>query len=140
VTTTSAQIAREGLSPASELKPFAETVSANGELVQHFKAVCRMCHGGCGTIVEMVDGVIKKVSGDKANPINMGQLCSKAGVASIENLYHPDRLNLPLMRVGERGEGKWKRVSWDEALDYIATKMNAIKKEHGAEAVAFARG
>lgn len=99
-----------------------------------------MCHGGCGTIVEMVDGVIKKVSGDKANPINMGQLCSKAGVASIENLYHPDRLNLPLMRVGARGEGKWKRVSWDEALDYIATKMNAIKKEHGAEAVAFARG
>jgi anaerobic selenocysteine-containing dehydrogenase len=132
--------ARKGLSPASALVPISESVGPSGEAVQQFKAVCRMCHGGCGTIVEMVDGIIKKVTGDPDNPINRGQLCSKAGVASIENLYHPDRLDYPLMRVGARGEGKWKRISWDEATAYIAEKMNAIKAEHGAEAVAFARG
>ena len=45
-----------------------------------------------------------------------------------------------MMRVGEKGEGKWRRVSWDEALDFIADKMQKIKAEHGAEAVAFGRG
>ena len=44
------------------------------------------------------------------------------------------------MRVGAKGEGKWRRVSWDEALEYIAEKMQKIKAEHGAEAVAFGRG
>lgn len=111
-----------------------------GGLVQQFKAVCRMCHGGCGTIVEMVDGVIKRVLGDKANPINKGALCSKAGIASVEQLYHPERVNYPLMRVGERGEGKWKRVTWDEATTHIAQRLNAIKTKYGAEAVAFGRG
>jgi anaerobic selenocysteine-containing dehydrogenase len=135
-----ATLGREGKSPASDLKPISEKRLPTGELVQQFKAVCRMCHGGCGTIVEMVDGVIKKVTGDQDNPINYGALCSKAGVASIENVYHPDRLDYPLMRTGQRGEGKWKRVSWDEALSFIAQKLNAIKQESGAEAVAFARG
>lgn len=111
---------REGKSPASDLKPVSEQRLAGGELKQEFRAVCRMCHGGCGTIVEMVDGVITKVTGDPDNPINFGALCSKAGVASIENVYHPDRLDYPLMRAGERGEGKWKRISWDEALNFIA--------------------
>jgi anaerobic selenocysteine-containing dehydrogenase len=99
-----------------------------------------MCHGGCGTIVRKVDGVITDVVGDPENPINLGKLCAKAGTPSIEMLYHPDRLNYPLMRAGERGEGKWRRVSWDEALDFVANKMNQIKASHGAEAVAFARG
>ena len=63
--------------------------SIGGDLVEQFKAVCRMCHGGCGTIVERVNGTIKKVIGDRANPINKGALCSKAGTASVEQLYHP---------------------------------------------------
>jgi anaerobic selenocysteine-containing dehydrogenase len=110
------------------------------DLVERFKAVCRMCHGGCGTIVERVNGTIKRVLGDKENPINRGALCSKAGPASVEQLYHPGRLDYPLIRAGEKGEGKWRRVSWDEALDFIAEKMKKIKAEHGAEAVAFGRG
>ncbi len=108
--------------------------------IKRFKAVCRMCHGGCGTIVEMVGGSVKRVLGDKENPINKGSLCSKAGVPSIEQLYHPDRLDYPLMRAGKRGEGRWRRVSWDEALDFMAEKMLKIRAECGAEAVAFGRG
>lgn len=117
----------------------ADNIEDSG-LVGSFKAVCRMCHGGCGTIVEMAGGVVRRVIGDPENPINKGALCSKAGSASIEQLYHPERVNFPLMRAGERGEGKWKRVSWDEALSYIAEKMQNIKSEYGAEAVAFGRG
>jgi len=114
--------------------------SLGHDVVEQFKAVCRMCHGGCGTIVERVNGTIRKVIGDHDNPINRGALCSKAGPASVEQLYHPGRLDYPLMRVGEKGEGKWRRLSWDEAIDAIATKMQKIKAEHGAEAVAFGRG
>ena len=105
-----------------------------------FKAICRNCHGGCGTIVRMVNGVIEEVLGDPSNPINEGKLCAKAGVASVEQLYHPQRLDFPLMRAGARGEGQWRRASWDEALATIAAKMQALKSAHGAESVAFARG
>lgn len=108
-------------------------------LTEH-KAICRNCHGGCGTLVRVVDGVVKEVVGDPSNPINHGKLCSKAGVASVEQLYHPDRLDYPLIRTGERGAGKWRRATWDEALSTIARKMNALKSAFGAESVAFARG
>jgi thiosulfate reductase / polysulfide reductase chain A len=104
------------------------------------KAICRMCHGGCGTIVTVHDGVVERVVGDPDNPVNRGKLCSKAGKASIEQLYHPDRIDHPLVRVGEKGSGRWKRVTWDEAIASIAASMLSIKREFGAEAVAFARG
>ena len=102
--------------------------------------MCRNCHGGCGTLVRVANGVVTEVVGDPANPINRGKLCSKAGVASVEQLYHPDRLNYPLIRTGARGEGKWRRASWDEALTQIAKKMQEVKRDCGAESVAFARG
>jgi anaerobic selenocysteine-containing dehydrogenase len=105
-----------------------------------FKAVCRMCHGGCGTLVHRQDGRITKVLGDPDHPINKGLLCSKAGLPSIEQLYHPDRLNYPLIRTGERGSGKWRRASWDEALQVVATQMHDIKSRYGAEALVFGRG
>ncbi|MGC1465696.1 MAG: molybdopterin-dependent oxidoreductase, partial [Pseudolabrys sp.] len=114
--------------------------SPSGKDTESFKVVCRMCHGGCGTIVHRVDGRITEVLGDPDHPINKGLLCSKAGQPSIDQVYHPDRLNYPLIRDGERGSGKWRRASWDEALDYIASKMQTIKQDYGAESLAFARG
>jgi anaerobic selenocysteine-containing dehydrogenase len=110
------------------------------ESEQVVRAICRMCHGGCGTLVTIKDGVVTDVAGDPDNPVNRGKLCSKAGAPSIEQLYHEARINTPLMRVGERGAGKWKAVSWSEAVKFIAEKMLAIREEDGAEAVAFARG
>lgn len=105
-----------------------------------FKVVCRMCHGGCGTLVHRENGRITKVLGDPDHPINKGLLCSKAGVPAIEQLYHPDRLDYPLIRAGDRGSGKWRRATWDEALELIASGMQSIKSRHGAEAVVFGRG
>jgi anaerobic selenocysteine-containing dehydrogenase len=86
------------------------------------------------------DGRVEEVVGDPEHPINRGKLCSKAGTASLEQLYHPDRLNHPLIRTGKRGEGRWRRASWDEALTHIAEKMQGLKAQYGAESVAFARG
>jgi anaerobic selenocysteine-containing dehydrogenase len=99
-----------------------------------------MCHGGCGTLVTVRDGNVESVKGDPDHPVNRGKLCSKAGAPSIEQLYHESRINRPLMRVGPKGSGEWKAVSWEEAIRFIAQKMLAIRDEHGAEAVAFARG
>lgn len=108
--------------------------------VEEHKAVCRNCHGGCGTLVRTEGGRVTAVAGDPSNPINAGKLCVKAGDASLEQLYHPQRLDFPLMRAGERGSGKWRRASWDEALSEIAGRMNGLKDRFGAESVAFARG
>jgi anaerobic selenocysteine-containing dehydrogenase len=60
--------------------------------------------------------------------------------AAVERLYHPNRLKYPQKRVGEKGEGKWERISWDEALGTIAEKLNSIKERYGAEFVAFDKG
>lgn len=104
------------------------------------KAICRMCHGGCGTLVKVRDGVVEGVKGDPDHPVNKGKLCSKAGAPSIEQLYHDARINYPLMRVGPKGSMQWKRIGWDEAIKFIARKMLKIREEFGAEAVSFARG
>jgi anaerobic selenocysteine-containing dehydrogenase len=104
------------------------------------KAVCRMCHGGCGTLVTVRDGDVVSVKGDPDHPVNKGKLCSKAGAPSIDQLYQEARINWPMMRTGPKGSMQWKRISWDEAIKYIADKMLAIRAEHGAEAVSFARG
>ena len=95
-----------------------------------YRSACRTCHGGCGVLVHVEGGKVVKVKGDPESPLNKGKLCPK-GAASIENLYHPDRLKYPMKRAGKRGEGKWKRISWDEALDTIAGKINQIKESHG---------
>jgi anaerobic selenocysteine-containing dehydrogenase len=90
--------------------------------------------------VRTENGRVTKVAGDPSNPINRGKLCVKAGVPSVEQLYHPDRLNYPLIRVGARGGGQWRRATWEEAVSAIAEKMGALKERFGAESIAFARG
>ena len=103
------------------------------------KSHCRMCHGGCGVIVYVKKGRVAKIAGDPDCPINHGTLCSK-GIASIELLYHPERLTHPVRRVGPKGSGKWERITWDEALDEIAAKMLRFREESGAESVVLGYG
>lgn len=62
------------------------------------------------------------------------------GRSRLQWNYHPDRLKYPFKRVGERGERKWERISWDEALDTIADKLGKIRDKHGSEAVYFTAG
>ena len=106
------------------------------------KSICTICDPGpfcCGLDVSVKDEKIIKIEGNADHPYNMGTLCAK-GAANRQYVYHGDRLHTPLKRVGERGSGKFTPVSWDEALDTIAEKLNAIKKEHGPESVAFFAG
>ncbi len=103
------------------------------------KSTCGLCSSGCGVLVHSVGGRVIKVTGDPDSPVSQGTLCVK-GLASLEYLYHPDRLKHPLKRVGERGAGKWRQVSWDEALGVIADALIEAKDKHGIESVAFVQG
>jgi anaerobic selenocysteine-containing dehydrogenase len=104
-----------------------------------FKSTCGLCAIGCGIRVHIEADEVVKVEGDPDNPLNRGELCTK-GLASLEHLYHPHRLKHPLKREGKRGSGRWRRVSWDEALKEISTHLNKIKGESGAESVGFIHG
>jgi anaerobic selenocysteine-containing dehydrogenase len=103
------------------------------------KSTCNMCYRLCGVLVHSRDGKVTKVEGDPDCPVNMGKLCIK-GEAAVERLYHPNRLKYPLKRAGSKGEGKWQRISWDEALDTIAGAMNRAKERYGAESIVFSNG
>lgn len=97
------------------------------------------CHGGCGVLAYIEDGKLVKVEGDPEHPWNQGRLCSRC-LAMTQYVYHPDRLRRPLKRVGERGEGKWQEISWDEAFDLIEERMKKIRDEYGPESVIFSMG
>jgi len=103
------------------------------------KSVCRACHGGCGVLLHVEDGRLTKVAGDPDSPLNRGRLCP-IGTRTLDLVYHPDRLKHPLRRTGPRGGGQWRRISWDEALDEIAARLTAIKRDHGPEAIALGTG
>jgi len=103
------------------------------------KSYCRNCHGGCGVLVHVKEGRIVKIEGDPEFPSNLGSMCSK-GLASIQLVYHPDRLTYPMKRAGNKGEGKWERISWDEALDTISSKLKQVITENGAESIALGYG
>jgi len=97
------------------------------------------CHGGCGVLAYIEDGKLVKIEGDPEHPWNQGRLCSRC-LAMTQYVYHPDRLTRPLKRVGERGEGKWQEISWDEAFDLIEQKLGKIREEFGPESVIFSMG
>jgi len=103
------------------------------------KSTCGHCQSGCGVLIHMQGDSITRIEGDPASPVNKGVLCVK-GKASLAYLHHPDRLTHPLKRAGERGEGRWQRVSWDEALDTVAEGFIKTKTSYGAESLVFMRG
>jgi anaerobic selenocysteine-containing dehydrogenase len=104
------------------------------------KTYCaRMDHGGCGLLVHVEDGKIVRIEGDPESPLNRGSVCAK-GVAQMERLNHPDRLRHPLKRVGGRGEGKWERISWDEALSTLVQKIGEKIEQGDERSIAFAQG
>jgi anaerobic selenocysteine-containing dehydrogenase len=98
-----------------------------------------MDHGGCGILAHVENGRIKKIEGDPDSPLSRGTLCAK-GLAQIERLDHPDRLLYPMKRLGQRGEGKWQRISWNEALETIAHGLKETIEKEGPCALSFAQG
>ncbi|MHC1729181.1 MAG: molybdopterin-dependent oxidoreductase [Syntrophobacteraceae bacterium] len=113
--------------------------SRSDSLEEGTATVCEMCHWYCGALAKVVDGKVVKLDGNPNHPNSRGKLCAR-GNAGIGLLYDPDRVKTPLIRTGARGDGKYEKVSWDQALNYIAEKMETIKKEHGPEAVCLFTG
>jgi anaerobic selenocysteine-containing dehydrogenase len=86
--------------------------------------VCFNCESACGLLgyVDKDTLTIQKFEGNPLHPGSRGRNCAK-GPATLNQVYDPDRILYPLKRAGARGEGKWRRVSWDEALDDIAGRI-----------------
>lgn len=95
-------------------------------------AICGFCGGSCLVDLHLQDGKIVKVEGNKTLPFSDGRLCVK-GAALKQATYSPDRLLYPMKRVGNRGEGRFERISWEEALDTIVEKMEDTKEKYGAK-------
>jgi len=92
------------------------------------------CPDTCGWVVSVRDGTAESLVGDPSHPFTRGTLCAKVN-HYLERVYHPDRVLHPLKRVGAKGEARFERVSWDEALADIAARWRSIVAESGAEAI-----
>jgi anaerobic selenocysteine-containing dehydrogenase len=103
--------------------------------VQTLRSVCPFdCPDACGLLVDVEDGRARRVHGDPDHPYSRGTLCPKMN--GYERTVHsPDRLQHPLVRTGRKGEGAFRRASWDEALDLVAERLGRIAREDGAEAI-----
>jgi anaerobic selenocysteine-containing dehydrogenase len=99
--------------------------------------VCFNCESACGLLayVDVETLKIKKFEGNPLHPGSRGRNCAK-GPATLNQVYDPDRILYPLKRAGKRGEGKWVRVSWDEALNEIAGRIRkAIIEQRQTEII-----
>lgn len=113
----------------------------NGELaegVERIRTQCYFCHANCGVLAYVKDGDVIKIEGDP-DYSNQGGLCCR-GTSALLHVNHPARINHALKRAGEKGENKWEQIPYDQAIQEVAERLNQIKAESGAEAVASAGG
>ncbi len=101
--------------------------------------ICRMCHGGCGALVDLVDGEPVAIQGDPGNPTSEGFFCIK-GKASLDLLRSTDRLRTPLARTGPRGSGQFEPVDWATAMARVADGLREAVSAGGAESVVLCQG
>ena len=108
--------------------------------VQNIPTVCNMCKARCLISCKVVNGRVIKIDGLTGNPYNGKAVCARGNAAS-ELLYDVDRLKYPMKRVGARGEGKWVRISWGEAIDTVSRQIEKAMRSSGPQALAlFAKG
>ena len=115
-------------------------------------SVCPLCAAGCGLTVRLMGadhdvvrggeaGVVrilaaKKLEGNPNHPVNRGGLCAR-GQAAIQVTYHPDRITQPLKRSGERGDGRYEAISWDDALTELAGRLDTLASAGNARGLAW---
>jgi anaerobic selenocysteine-containing dehydrogenase len=145
-------VTSEGLAKEAELYPLQEAFVDHAAIQcgnyrsgagtrQEFLSFCHICAGHCSIKVTTEDGRVIDIAPDMESGLS-NELCPiKKGRLSIpEILVHPDRLKYPLKRAGAKGENKWQRISWDEALDTIAERLSYFKEKYGPESVALGLG
>ena len=132
-----------GLCPAQDDTPAFASLEGEGRAgadeTRIVKTCCRACIANCGVLATVRNGRVVKLQGNPEDPMSKGRMCAK-GLSGIQALYHPNRNKYPLIRAGERGENKWRRASWDEALEHIAKGLMKVREQYGAEAVACSTG
>ena len=101
--------------------------------------VCFGCTTHCGIVGWVQDGRVRLIEGNPLDPNTQGTICSKAN-GMISATEQPDRLLYPMRRTGPRGSGRWKRISWDEALDEIADRMRPLRENGTPERFVFHYG
>ncbi|KAA0257792.1 hypothetical protein FHQ18_08600 [Deferribacter autotrophicus] len=115
-------------------KSYAEVSSVDFGMEKKVPVLCRMCAQFCPMLAVIRDGRVIRVESNKHTP-HPG-ICAR-GRAAMGALYNPDRIKYPLIRVGKRGEGKFRRATWDEALNMIADKLKELKNKGEEHLVAF---
>ena len=135
-TTAAGALALGGMLPprVAEAAYAAGQVNAQGD--GYISTMCEMCVWRCGVLAKVEDGRVVKLEGNPKHPHSKGRLCAR-GQSGLMTTYDPDRVLHPLVRVGQRGEGKFRKASWDEALDIVADNMLKIKEKYGPEAMLF---
>lgn len=126
-------------SPSSLLAKNKKNTSLN--ITENIPTLCEMCVNKCAVIAKVVDGKVVKLDPNPLFPKSRNMLCAR-GVAGTKLLYDQDRLKYPLIRTGEKGSGKFKRATWEEAYAYIKDKLVTIlhEEEDNRSSVAFAAG
>ena len=115
-------------------------------------SVCPLCNAGCGVIARVMEGdaevfrngqagvirmgLVKKLEGNPEDPISQGKLCAR-GQAAMQVTYHPDRLDKPRKRSGERGSGQFADISWDEAIKELTGQLDALAAANDQASLAF---
>ncbi|GGY93535.1 thiosulfate reductase PhsA [Shewanella fodinae] len=130
---TGASCALTGVIPGSIAAVGAPALSGSAEAVP---SICEMCSTRCPISARVVDGKTVFIQGNTEAKSFGGKVCARGG-AGHSLLYDPQRIVKPMKRVGERGEGKWQTISWEQAYSEIATKLNELKSKYGPETVVF---
>ena len=102
-------------------------------------STCLLCPAHCGIRGRLVDGALTRIDGNPLHPVSQGGLCPK-GVAGIQILYHPGRLKGPMQRMGPPGSETFAPISWDAALDRIATALRSARTQSDAGSVEWVVG
>jgi anaerobic selenocysteine-containing dehydrogenase len=110
-----------------------------GEERQRIPSACWQCVTRCPNVAFVEDGRLVKLEGHPDSIRTEGKMCAK-GQAGVNQVYDPDRILHPLKRVGKRGEGKWKKIGWDEALDEIASRLKKLRDDGHPEKFMFHYG
>jgi len=151
VTGTSAALASCG-NPENELIRFVPDEDIVPGVAVWKPSVCPLCASGCGLTVRVMDAdaevvrdgqagavriyAAKKLEGSPAHPVNQGGLCPR-GQAAIQVTYHPDRITQPLKRAGERGDGRYEAIPWDDAIAEVVSRLDALEGAASCQRLAF---
>lgn len=105
----------------------------------YVNSVCTLCPGRCGITVRKIDDRAVKIDGMKEYPVNDGRACL-LGLSGLQLLYGPMRVESPLKRTGKRGEGRWERISWKDAVSEIVKRLGDLRSKGRSHTVGFISG